>query len=351
LKIFADDQAAENRFEEAALLKRLLVHVAFAGITVGGLLFSLPGLLAAQTAPQGAPAPQAQQGQTAPPAEEGPPRKQRGSSAAPAQNEGQSAAAPTEKKPPSAKSQEELDAYQKFMREQNPDEQVRLIEDFLLQYPNTELKEYAYQSATQAYQAKNDFAKVMTYGELTLAENPNNLVALLILASSIPERTAKSDLDKEAKLAQAEQYANRGLEVLSKLTMPSNLTEQQWTQIKRDAESTPHAALGVVALIREDFPKAESEFKTAIEMASKPDPVTLYRLGLCYSFEKKYDPALEALDRAASSGGVKIPGANGATRDLVAEAKDFVVKAKAASETPVSGAAAPSAPAPGGARP
>lgn len=326
-------------------MKKLLIFLAIVTITVGGFLFFLPGLLLAQAEPQ------TQQEPTAPP-EEGPPQKPHGGAlGVPGQNQAQAPAAPAEKSPPRAKSQEELDAYQKFMREQNPDEQIRLIEDFLLQYPNTELKEGAYQAATLAYQAKNDYAKVLTYGELTLVENENNLVALLVLASAIPERTAKSDIDKEAKLTQAEQYAKRGLEVLAKLTMPPNLTEQQWLQTKKDAESTPHAALGLVALIRDDFAKAESELKMASEMSAKPDPITLYRLGLCYSYEKKYDPALEALDRAASSGGVKISATNGGTRDLVAEAKDFVLKAKAASETPVSGAAVPAGPAQGSARP
>ena len=90
------------------------------------------------------------------------------------------------------------------MQEQDPDEQVRLAEDFLLEYPNTELKEYAFQVATQAYQAKNDFSRVLTYGELTLSENENNLVALLTLASAIPERTTRSDIDYQENLADAE---------------------------------------------------------------------------------------------------------------------------------------------------
>ncbi len=240
-------------------------------------------------------------------------------------------AAPAGRKQPRAKSQEEFAAYQKFMQERTPEEQIRLLEDFLLQYPETELKEYAYQAATQAYQAKNDFAKVLTYGEMTLAENENNLVALLILSSAIPERTAKSDPDREENLAEAERYASRSLEVLAKLPMPAELTPEQWRQTRRDAEATPHAALGLIAMIREDFPKAEGELKMATEMAARPDPVTLYRLGLCYSLEKKYDPALEVLERSAALGGVKVPGPEGASRDLVAEAKEFALKAKAAS--------------------
>ena len=37
---------------------------------------------------------------------------------------------------PEARSQEEFAAYQQFMQEQDPDEQIRLVEDFLLEYPN-----------------------------------------------------------------------------------------------------------------------------------------------------------------------------------------------------------------------
>ena len=258
---------------------------------------------------------------------------------------------PPPSKQPRAKSQEEFQAYQKFVREQNPDEQIRLLEDFLLQYPDSELKEFAFQAATQAYQTKNDYPRVLTYGELTLAENENNLVALLVLASSISERTGKSDADRDEKLADAEGYAKRALEVLAKLPQPPSLAPEQWERTKKEASATSRAALGMIGLIREDFPRAESELKLAVELASQADPVTLYRLGLCYSFQKKYDLALETLGRAAESGGVKISAPEGETRDLVAEAKEFVLKAKAASETPVSGGAGAPSPSPGSSAP
>ena len=238
---------------------------------------------------------------------------------------------------PEAKSQAEFAAYQKFMQEQNPDEQVRLVEDFLLEYPNTELKEYAFQVATQAYQAKNDFSRVLTYGELTLSENENNLVALLILASAIPERTTRRDIDYQENLADAEQYAGRALQQLSNLPKPQNLSMSQWEATKKDAEATPRAALGLIALIREDFARAEAEFKMATALASRPDPVTWYRLGLSYSYQEKYDPALEALEQSAAAGGVRVPSPGGGTRDLISEAKEFALKSKAASRTPVSG--------------
>lgn len=237
-------------------------------------------------------------------------------------------ATPAPPRQPRAKTEEEFTAYQRFIRERNPDQQIQIIEDFLLKYPDSELKEYAFQAATQAYQAKNDFPRVLTYGELTLAENEDNLVALLVLASAIPERTGKNDEDRDEKLAQAEEYARRGLDLLPRLPQPAGVTAARWEQTKREAAANSHGALGMVSLIREDFPKAESELKQSADLASQPDPVTFYRLGLCYSFQKKYDLAVEALDRADGVGGVKVATPEGGTRDLVAEAKEFVVKAR-----------------------
>lgn len=248
----------------------------------------------------------------------------------------QAVAEGTARRQPRAYSQQEFEAYQTFMKETNPDQQIQLVEDFLMQYPDTALKEYAFQAATQAYQAKNDYERVLTYGELTLAENQSNLVALMTLASVLPERANRNDPQREEKLADAEKYAKRALEVLSNMLAPEHLSEEEWQRSRRDAEATPHAALGLIAMIREDLIKAEVELRRAVELASRPAPATLYRLGLCYSLQKKYDQALATLERASEMGGVRITTAEGTSRDLVAEAKDFVRKAKATLEVPSS---------------
>ena len=241
--------------------------------------------------------------------------------------------APAAPRQPRAKTEEEFAEYQRFMKETNVDAQIQLIEDFLLHFPDSELREYAFQAATQSYQVKNDFPRVLTYGELTLGENEDNLVALLVLASAIPERTNKNDAESEENLAQAEEYARRILDLLPRMPPPAGVTPPRWEQTKREAAATAHASLGMVNMIREDFFQAESEFKMSADLASAPDPVTFYRLGLSYSFQKKFDEALAALDRSDAVGGVRV-GSPGAARDLVAEAKDFVLKSREAAGSP-----------------
>jgi len=227
------------------------------------------------------------------------------------------------------------------MAEQKPDEQIRLVEDFLLQFPDSELKEYAFQAAMQAYQAKNDLNHMLTYGELTLGQNPDNLTALLTLATAIAETTDRSDSDRDDKLEEGDQYAAHAIEVLDKLPKPPGLAEAQWAETRKESQSTAHASRGLINLMRADFAMAETELKLAVALTAKPDAVLLYRLGLSYSFQKKYDQALEVLERAAALGGVKIAAAGGKTRDLVGEAKEFAAKGLAASGSPAAAAPAP----------
>lgn len=255
-----------------------------------------------------------------------------------------SVAAPQPRRP-QAKTPEEAAAFQAFLAEQNPDQRIRLVEDFLLSYPETELKESAYQSAMQAYQAKNDLEHLLTYGELVLTQNPENITALLTLAAAISEMTGRNDADSDEKLADGDQYARQALDVLGRLRKPPGFPEEQWNEARRESESAAHAARGLIALIREDFVVAELELKEAVALTKKPDTALLYRLGMTYSFQKKYNEALGVLDQAASLGGIKINAAGGNTRDLVAEAREFAAKALAASAPPPR---VQEAPAPGG---
>lgn len=225
-------------------------------------------------------------------------------------------------------SPEEAAAWEKAQQERNPDEQIKLVEDFLLHYPDSAMKEFAFQAAARSYQAKGDYGHAVTYGELALSENPDNLTALLVLAAAISEMTSRNDDDRDERLAEGEQHARHALELLAAARRPPAFAAGEWDQAKREAEATAHAALGMIALIREDFARAELELQEAVALAVQPDAVLLYRLGLTYSFMKKYDLALETLERSEAAGGVKLPGPQGSSRDLVAEAKQFVLRAR-----------------------
>ena len=111
------------------------------------------------------------------------------------------APAPVKRQPPKpapvAKSPEEQAAFDKIAKEQRPDARIKLVEDFLLEYPDSEFKQAAYLAAADSYRRKNDLPRMLTYAELTLAEDPENLQALLTLAEALPESVRRDDPDFE----------------------------------------------------------------------------------------------------------------------------------------------------------
>ncbi len=307
-------------------MNKILSMAAAAGLAAGWLA-------AQQPAPTPPPAPSSQAPQAAPPA---PP------------------AQPAAKKQPQAKTKEEFEALQKLSDPAlPPDQKISLSEEFLQKFPDSELKSFVYRKELEAYQQKNDFSKMREFGEKVLELDPEEAVTLILLASAIPERTRETDLDKEQKLSQAEEYARRALGAIDKLEKPSpQMLDADWDKLRNDARAQSHAAIGMVALQRKQFPAAETAFKKAVELQNQKDPVVYWRLGITYEFSKKYEEAREALKQSVAAGGVKIPGAEGKTRDLAAEelarVEDILKKRQAAPAAPPGTGTAPP---PGGASP
>jgi tetratricopeptide (TPR) repeat protein len=247
---------------------------------------------------------------------------------------------PAAKKQPAPKTKEEYDAYQKFWGATTPDDKIKFSEEFLQKYPDSELKAWAYRKEMEAYQQKNDFEHMREFGEKAIEAEPNDVMALLLLAGAIPERTKESDLDRDEKLNTAEKYSKRALEAIEKMEKPSpQYTDAQWDAARNDARSQVHAALGLVNLHRKNYTAAEESFRKATQLQTQPDPVVWWRLGLTLQFLKKYEDALTVLDKAVSLGGVKV-----GDKDFAVEERDRVKKfldQRKAAGTPPAGTAKP----------
>jgi tetratricopeptide (TPR) repeat protein len=240
------------------------------------------------------------------------------------------APAPVKRQPPKpapvAKSPEEQAAYDKIGKEQRPDERIKLVEDFLLAYPDSEFKQSVYLAAADSYRRKNDLPRMLTYAELTLAEDPENLQALLTLAEALPESVRRDDPDFVDRIDEAAEYAHKALDLASRMARPANATAEQWQRLRKQVEVAARLALALTAMMREEYPAAEAEYVAAFGLMERPDALSLYRLGLTYSLQKKYDEALSTLRRAVEAGGVRGRTAGGEPRELAAEALAYVEK-------------------------
>lgn len=203
-----------------------------------------------------------------------------------------------QQKGPQPKSQKELEAIQEIFKATDPDAKIKAADNLITKFADTEFKGLALAIMADSYRMKRDYENTVIYGERALEADPKNYEVMLMLSGEIAARTRENDLDKEEKLAKAEKYAKSALDLLKDVTKPNpNVTDEQWAAYKKDALAQGHQALGLVAMARKKYDVAITEFKTAVDSASKPDPATMVRLGAAYNQAGKYDDAIAVLDK------------------------------------------------------
>jgi tetratricopeptide (TPR) repeat protein len=237
-----------------------------------------------------------------------------------------------DQKPPMAKSKSEVEAYNAIMTAPDPDARIKACDAFLTKYADSELKAQVLFAEAFSYQQKSEYEKMVVYLEQTIAADPKNYGAMLMLAKSIAQRTREFDLDREEKLGRAEKYAKEGMDLIKDAPKPNpQASDEQWAEAKKEYMSQGHSALGYAARARKNYEVAISEMKQAISEA--PDPVTMVQLAAVYDLTNKPDDALALLDKVM------------ALQDLHPSIRQFAQAEKVRATQMKSGGAKPSAPA------
>jgi tetratricopeptide (TPR) repeat protein len=194
-----------------------------------------------------------------------------------------------------------------------------MVETFAQRYPNSELLGIAYQYQMLAFRELDDYDGVIESGEKALKLQPDNLNTLLNLANVLPNRVLTGALD-DRRLAQAEEYARRVFEGIKRMKLPRSVSPQRWDELRLEMEASAHETLGQVAAKRGNLQEAISEFEKAVQLNPTPQGNQFYRLGVAYMLTRRYEPASEALNRAAELGPEEIRKmANAAIQKLRAE--------------------------------
>ncbi len=217
-------------------------------------------------------------------------------------------------------SQAETQAFQEIQSELDQDKQIQLVNDFEKKYPDSKGLPFAYLVAAEAYRQKGDVERVVEYGEKSIKLKDDNPVALLLVASVLPEPQSLrgNGLDKEKKLSEAEEYANRAIKLIDQIPKLANLTDEQFQKSKAQLASWAHSSLGMVHLQRstmgltgtdpEELVKAEKEYQAAVSMTDRPNPGDYFRMAEAFRSDGKTDEAIEAFSKASQldqGGGIK----------------------------------------------
>jgi tetratricopeptide (TPR) repeat protein len=227
-----------------------------------------------------------------------PPPKQPGTPAQPpAKQPGTPAAAPAEQPPAPPVNPEEEAAYKAFLDTKDQAMAVKLGEEFIQKFPTTRYAEFTYTKLTQHYLGLQELEKLAVVGEKALALNPDNMDVLTIMCWTTARGTRSDALDAKQKYDKAEKFGRRAVELLTALTKPEALTEEQFKKTRDEGLSMAHSGLGVVQFRRQLFAEAAAEFEQAVKLSANPDPTDLFLHGFVLKATKRHAEAAEAFGR------------------------------------------------------
>jgi tetratricopeptide (TPR) repeat protein len=199
-------------------------------------------------------------------------------------------------------SAKEAAAIKKISDAKTPAERIAAVDALITNFADTSFKGAALYEAAEAADQMQDFAKAISYGDLSIDADPKAgtaMNAMLLVAGELAQHTGKNDLDKETKLGKAEKYVNQALEMLPTITKPEGvkISDSDWEGFKKDKTSEAHRDLGLIASARQKWDLAATEFKSAVDLETAPDTIVMVRLGNAYNETKNYAAAKTILQK------------------------------------------------------
>ncbi len=159
------------------------------------------------------------------------------------------------------------------------------------------------QTLMAAYQETNNSEKTIEYAEMALDTNPQDLLALITLSTTLAERPADDEDERESQMEIAEGHAKTAVMMVEAIVNGPDSAQMSPGQ-KGELRSAVHSTLGLVYLNQDEFGDAQTEYQTALE-AKADDPIAHFRLGLAYAQDNnKTDEAMESLARSIFLKGV-----------------------------------------------
>ena len=249
------------------------------------------------------------------------------------------AAAPAAKHPPQAKTQPEFDAYK--AANANPNDGAAMekaSDDFAAKFPESELRVILYRTTMHAYQAANNADKMLEMARKVLKIDPDDPEALVGAAQVLAERTRDSDLDKDQRLDEAAQMAQKSLTTVdTDIIAPAGTPQDKLDAYKAFLKSSAYSILGTISFNRDKFADAEGFFRKSIDaLPSQPDPIAVLRLALSLDKQDKYADALKVANQA-----VQLTEENSAAGGLARKEQDRLVKLTGGAAAPAATPATP----------
>ena len=208
-------------------------------------------------------------------------------------------------------------AFNAITDEKDAKSRMSYIERFTAAYPSSQFQEQVSQYAmyTLGPGQLNDSVRLVSFGEKSLASNPNSIPALLMLANTYVEDSKPANVTKAVTYSQ-------------KVVALAKANEADADRSRKLSAGVAHSTLGYAYMKQDKTTAAIPELKSASTLLKGQDPLAyataMYRLGYAYA---KLNRTAEA--RAVLNEAVKIEGpVQQPSRELLEKVSAARTKAK-----------------------
>lgn len=222
------------------------------------------------------------------------------------------------------KSQKEVDAIMAMQNAPDADTRIKAAQDLIQKFADTEFKPFALYVIASSYQQKGDAENTMFWAEETLKVDPKNFMSMIMVSSTLANKTREFDLDKEDKLNKSNKMANAALAEIKVATKPNPaIPDDQWEMAKKDYAAQAYEALGLAAMVRKKWDDAVANLKLAFDGAAQPEPATGVRYASALNSAAKYDEAMLVVDKVLA-----MPNLHPAVQSAAKTEKERATKGK-----------------------
>jgi tetratricopeptide (TPR) repeat protein len=179
----------------------------------------------------------------------------------------------------------EYNQYQAADKETNPQQKIKLLDDFVKAYPNSSLMPYVYRDYYTTYMALKNFAQAIEYADRMIAlgdkiDSQGRLEAYYTRAQAFYLGVgADKTLQAPDALTKARDGALAGLKAVDDLKKPDNADATQFENQKKGVKVLFNAVAALASTNMKDYAAAAGYYKTVLSI-TPDDAVTHYRLGI-----------------------------------------------------------------------
>jgi tetratricopeptide (TPR) repeat protein len=181
----------------------------------------------------------------------------------------------------------------------------QLGENFVQKYPQSRYCVEVYGWLVRGYFGVSDIDKMEAAGDKELALDPNDPTTLALIGQALPRALSgsMSAADREKRLAKAEQYSKKALDLIPALPKPPSLTDEQFLAAKNQTSAMAYSGLGLVAFRRGKYADAITNLEQSVKIDTIPDPVNYYILGISNEKSSHFDDAIAAFTKCSGMPG------------------------------------------------